>query len=83
MSPVSYWDGRHYGHIVGPIEVALVIAACVWGWRKFTSWIMRGLFSSVNSVRGCADHYVRFDVLGGAIEIKNAARAEGRVFACL
>ena len=43
ISPVSYWDGKYYGHIVGPIEIALAIAACVYCWRKFTGRLMRGL----------------------------------------
>lgn len=41
-SPISYWDGRYYGHIVGPVEVALVIATCAVGWRKFKGWAIRG-----------------------------------------
>lgn len=43
-SPVSYWDPRHYGNIVGPIEIALSLAACVYLWRRFTSIAMRSLF---------------------------------------
>ncbi len=42
-SPVSYWDSQHYGHIVGPIEIALALACCAWLWRKFTGRWMRGL----------------------------------------
>ncbi len=30
VSPVSYWDSRYYGHIVGPIEVACSLAVCAW-----------------------------------------------------
>lgn len=36
-SPVSYWDPNAYGNIVGPIEAALVIAACAWMWRRYKS----------------------------------------------
>ncbi|MEM7241172.1 MAG: cobalamin biosynthesis protein CobQ [Pseudomonadota bacterium] len=34
-SPVSYWDPRHYGHIVGPIEIALVAVMVFILWRRF------------------------------------------------
>ncbi len=43
VSPVSYWDPKYYGHIVGPVEVVLVIAATVYAWRKFPTWGIRGL----------------------------------------
>ena len=43
ISPVSYWDPNHYGHIVGPVEVLLVVAASIYAWRRFTGWAMRGL----------------------------------------
>ncbi len=35
-SPVSYWDSRHYGNIVGPIEALMCIGLCVILWRRFT-----------------------------------------------
>ena len=34
-SPVSYWDPRHYGNIVGPIEVAMVAVMVFILWRRF------------------------------------------------
>jgi len=43
ISPVSYWDPKHFGHIVGPIEVGMVIAASIYIWRKFTGFAIRGL----------------------------------------
>lgn len=43
-SPVSYWDGNHYGNIVGPIEIALSLALCVLLWRRFqTRWARLGI----------------------------------------
>lgn len=42
-SPVSYWDRNHYGGIVGPIEVFVSLACCVWLWHRYTGWWMRGL----------------------------------------
>jgi len=35
QSPVSYWDRRHYGDIVGPIEIGMSLVCCVYLWRKF------------------------------------------------
>lgn len=43
ISPVSYWDPKYYGHIVGPIEVVMVLAASVYAWRKFKTRVMRAL----------------------------------------
>ncbi len=34
-SPISYWDPAHYGHIFGWVEFALVVAACVWLYRRY------------------------------------------------
>ncbi len=30
VSPVSYWDPRHFGRIAAPVEAAMTVAACVW-----------------------------------------------------
>ena len=40
-SPVSYWDPDHYGNIVGPIEIALSLAACAYLWRRYKGVFMR------------------------------------------
>lgn len=42
-SPVSYWDSRHYGNIVAPLEIMAALGCCVFLWRKFTSMWMRSL----------------------------------------
>ena len=42
-SPVSYWDSRHYGGIVGPIEIGLSLAFCALLWRRYTGRWMRAL----------------------------------------
>jgi len=36
-SPVSYWDPDHLGHVMGLIEIAAVVGACVFLWRRFSS----------------------------------------------
>ena len=46
-SPVSYWDRRHYGDVVAPIEVALTLALCLWLWRRFASGWMRALIAAL------------------------------------
>lgn len=40
-SPLSYWDGRHHGRIVGQIEVGLCLGLCLVLWRRFTSLLAR------------------------------------------
>ena len=42
-SPLSYWDNRHYGRIVGALELAACLAACVILWRRFQHWAARGV----------------------------------------
>ena len=42
-SPVSYWDPRHYGLIVGPIEGAICLALLVVLWQRFQGWGARSL----------------------------------------
>jgi hypothetical protein len=42
-SPVSYWDRRHYGQILGPIEIAVSLALCVVVWRRERERRMRVL----------------------------------------
>ena len=44
-SPVSYWDPDHYGNIVGPIEIALSLAACAYLWRRYKGVLMRILIA--------------------------------------
>ena len=42
QSPLSYWDPAHFGRIVGLVEIAMVLGAGVYGWRKFRTKFMRG-----------------------------------------
>jgi hypothetical protein len=42
-SPVSYWDRRHYGDIVGSVEIGLCLILTVMLWRRFRGWPMRVL----------------------------------------
>ena len=34
-SPFSYWDPRHYGRIIGPLELAMTWGLAVLLWRRF------------------------------------------------
>lgn len=49
-SPLSYWDQRHYGNIVGPIEIAVSLGCCVVLWRRFTGKWMRSLIVALASL---------------------------------
>ena len=42
-SPFSYWDGAHYGYIIGPLEIVASLALCVLLWRRFQGRLARGL----------------------------------------
>jgi len=42
-SPVSYWDPKHYGSILTPIELAASWGVCVWLWRKFSGRLLKSL----------------------------------------
>lgn len=41
ISPVSYWDSRHYGGIVGPIEMAMSLLCLGLLWRRFETLVPR------------------------------------------
>ena len=43
ISPVSYWDREHYGNVVGPLEILLVIALIAVLWRRFHAVWVRSL----------------------------------------
>ncbi|MBL4812508.1 MAG: cobalamin biosynthesis protein CobQ [Rhodobacteraceae bacterium] len=40
-SPLSYWDSRHYGAMIGVIEALSVAGLSVFLWRRFGGWRMR------------------------------------------
>ena len=42
-SPVSYWDPRHFGHLVAPLEGIAVLAGCALLARRFRSTRSRGV----------------------------------------
>ncbi|WP_341366594.1 cobalamin biosynthesis protein CobQ [Yoonia sp. BS5-3] len=46
-SPVSYWDGAHFGNIVGPIEVLVALLCCSLLWRRFAGAGMRVLIAAL------------------------------------
>ena len=33
-SPISYWDPQYYGHVIGPLEILLVLVCTVWIFRS-------------------------------------------------
>jgi len=50
-SPVSYWDGDHYGDIVGVLEIGLCLVCLVFLWRRFESRIARVLIGAVAAMQ--------------------------------
>ena len=57
LSPVSYWDDRYYGHIVGPLEVAMSLVCCAWLFRRFQGRAARafvGVLAALQLAAGIA-----------------------------
>ncbi len=48
ISPISYWDPRHYGHIVAAVEILLVLFATIYLFPVIHAWIGLALLVSVN-----------------------------------
>jgi hypothetical protein len=48
ISPISYWDPRHYGNWVATVEKLLVLASTLYLWPKVTHGVGRGLMVAVN-----------------------------------
>jgi hypothetical protein len=48
ISPLSYWDPRHYGKIVGTVEKLLTLVSTLYVWPKVTSWTARGVMIALN-----------------------------------
>ena len=48
ISPISYWDPKHYGSVVAAIEFLLVSIATVWGFPRVQFWLGKGLMVAVN-----------------------------------
>ena len=42
-SPLSYWDGRHYGGIVSVIEICMAVVCITLLWRRFKDVWVRAL----------------------------------------
>ena len=42
VSPVSYWDPAHYGHIAGPVEALMCFVLLAMLWQRFSGWVARG-----------------------------------------
>jgi hypothetical protein len=49
-SPISYWDSRHYGHIIGLLEAFTVVIACFILARRYTSLSARILIGIIVAV---------------------------------
>jgi hypothetical protein len=49
-SPISYWDPRHFGNIVGPLEACVIVIGCIILAKRFTSVRARGFIASLVAV---------------------------------
>jgi len=50
MSPISYWDPKHYGNIVALVEQLLVFGATLYLFSKPVSGLGAGLLIAVNGL---------------------------------
>ena len=41
QSPLSYWDWRHHGRIVGAVETAACVICLILLWRRFSGAFAR------------------------------------------
>lgn len=42
-SPVSYWDPRHHGGVVGRLEIGLTLALAAWVWIRYRARTARAI----------------------------------------
>ena len=43
VSPLSYWDPRHYGWLIGPLEGLLCLGLLYLLWQRFSGTFARAL----------------------------------------
>jgi hypothetical protein len=48
ISPISYWDRKHYGGIVALVEISLVLLASIYIFLTIRSYYGKGLLLAVN-----------------------------------
>jgi membrane-bound metal-dependent hydrolase YbcI (DUF457 family) len=51
VSPVSYWDRRHFGDFVGPLEAVLCITLCAALLMRFRDWRSRLLVLALGALQ--------------------------------
>ncbi|MEO1623000.1 MAG: hypothetical protein AAFU53_18465 [Cyanobacteria bacterium J06632_3] len=61
-SPVSYWDPNHYGNIAAPIELAVMLIASIYVFRRVRSRWTKGLLIAANALPPLV--YVYFATIG-------------------
>lgn len=57
ISPISYWNPKHYGNIVALIEIILVLLGTIWSFSMVHSSIGKGLMILVNGFYGFGYFY--------------------------
>ena len=46
-SPLSYWDRRYHGDLVGPLEIAATLALGFWLWRRHRGVVARAVVAAL------------------------------------
>ncbi|PSB05248.1 hypothetical protein [Merismopedia glauca] len=59
ISPISYWNPRHYGNIVSPIERLIVLVASFYVFPWVSSYVGKSLIVMVNLVYIISYFYMR------------------------
>ena len=72
ISPVSYWDIKHYGRAVAFVEMVAVLIATVWVFPLVHSPVGKGLMVLVNGLYGWG--YFRFYLLENANKTPSGAK---------
>lgn len=60
ISPISYWDPRHYGNIVSFVERLLVLVSSIYIFPSINSYIGKGLIVAVNMFYWLAYFLLKF-----------------------
>ena len=52
VSPVSYWDPKHFGRWVMPVELLAAIGALIWAWRRYPQRRNRVALAALGAIHG-------------------------------
>ena len=61
ISPFSYWDSNHYGHIIMPLQILFAVLGLIWLWMKHRSRYERVVVGGISAI------YVSFMVYAAIV----------------